>query len=103
MTGVQTCALPIFAAPYDAIVMPTVACIAPAIADVDRSDDEFFRWNARILRNNGLINFLDGCAVTLPCHAGGGAPVGLMVCGPAMSDRRILSVSAAVERTLSRD
>ena len=90
------------AEPYDAIVMPTVACIAPAIADADRSDDEFFRWNARILRNNGLINFLDGCAVTLPCHAGGGAPVGLMVCGPAMSDRRILSVSAAVERALSR-
>jgi len=91
------------AAPFDAIVMPTVACIAPAIADADRSDDEFFRWNARILRNNGLINFLDGCAATLPCHAGGGAPVGLMVCGPAMSDRRILSVSAAIERALSRD
>ena len=91
------------AAPFDAIVMPTVACIAPAIAEVERSDDDFFRWNARILRNNGLINFLDGCAVTLPCHAAGNAPVGLMVCGPAMSDRRILSVSAAVERALSRD
>ena len=91
------------AEPFDAMVMPTVACIAPAIADADRSDDDFFRWNARIVRNNGLINFLDGCAVTLPCHAGGGAPVGLMVCGPAMSDRRILSASAAVERALSRN
>ena len=90
------------AEPFDAIVMPTVPCIAPAIAEVERSDDEFFRWNARILRNNGLINFLDGCGATLPCHAPGGAPVGLMICGPAMSDRRILSVSSAVERVLSR-
>ena len=33
----------------------------------------------------------------------GTAPVGLMVCGPAMSDRRILAVAAAVERALSGD
>jgi aspartyl-tRNA(Asn)/glutamyl-tRNA(Gln) amidotransferase subunit A len=85
------------------IVMPIVARNAPTIAEVERSDEDFFRWNARILRNNGLINFLDGCAVTLPCHAPGSAPVGLMVCGPALHDRRILSVSAAVERALSRD
>jgi len=55
------------------------------------------------MRNTGLINFLDGCALTLPCHAKGAAPVGLMLCGPAMSDRRILAVAAAVERALSGD
>ncbi|HEX9396373.1 MAG TPA: amidase [Burkholderiales bacterium] len=90
------------AAPYDAIVMPTTPCIAPSIAAASASDEDYFRWNLRIMRNNGLINFLDGCAMTLPCHAPGGAPVGLMICGPALSDRRILSVSAAVERALSR-
>ena len=46
----------------------------------------------RILRNNGLINFLDGCAASLPCHEPGGAPVGLMVCGVAGSDRHTLAV-----------
>ena len=55
----------------------------------------------------GLVNFLDGCAVSLPCHARAHlpteAPVGLMVSGPAMSDRRILAVSAAVERALATD
>jgi aspartyl-tRNA(Asn)/glutamyl-tRNA(Gln) amidotransferase subunit A len=90
------------AAPFDAILMPTVPCVAPAIADVDRSDDDFFRWNARILRNNGLINFLDGCAATLPCQAQGSAPVGLMVCGLAGSDRRTLAAAAAIERALDR-
>ena len=90
------------AAPFDAILMPTVPCLAPAIADADRSDDDFFRWNARILRNNGLINFLDGCAVTLPVQEKGTAPVGLMVCGVAGTDRRTLAVAAAIERTLAR-
>jgi len=55
------------------------------------------------MRNTGLVNFLDGCAATLPCHAKGTAPVGLMVCGTAMSDRRTLAVAAAVERALPRD
>jgi aspartyl-tRNA(Asn)/glutamyl-tRNA(Gln) amidotransferase subunit A len=55
------------------------------------------------MRNNGLINFLDGCAATMPCHAPGTAPVGFMVCGAAGADRRILAVSAAIEKVLSRD
>ena len=90
------------AAPHDAIVMPSVPCVAPTIAEADASDEDYFRWNLRIMRNNGLINFLDGCAVTLPCHERGAAPVGFMVCGTAGRDRHVLAVSAAVERTLAR-
>ena len=91
------------AAPYDAIVMPSVPCVAPTIAETEAGEEAYFRWNFRIMRNNGLINFLDGCAVTLPCHEPGAAPVGFMVCGTAMSDRRILAAAAAIERALSRD
>jgi len=91
------------AAGFDAILMPTVPCIAPTIAEAEASDEDYFRWNTRILRNNGLINFLDGCAASLPCHEPGGAPVGLMVCGVAGSDRHTLAVSAAIERALARD
>jgi aspartyl-tRNA(Asn)/glutamyl-tRNA(Gln) amidotransferase subunit A len=90
------------AAPFDAIVMPSVPCVAPTIEEAEASDDDYFRWNLRIMRNNGLINFLDGCALTLPCQDFGAAPVGFMVCGTAMSDRHILAVSAAIERTLKR-
>jgi aspartyl-tRNA(Asn)/glutamyl-tRNA(Gln) amidotransferase subunit A len=91
------------AAPFDAIVMPTVPCIAPTIAQADASDEDYFRWNGRILRNNGLINFLDGCAASLPCHEPGSAPVGFMVCGIAGTDRHTLAAAAAIERALSRD
>ncbi|OGA72052.1 MAG: amidase [Betaproteobacteria bacterium RIFCSPLOWO2_12_FULL_65_14] len=91
------------AAPFDAILMPTIPCIAPTIEEADRSDDDYFRWNARLLRNNGLVNFLGGCAASLPCHEPGTAPVGLMVCGTAGTDRAVLAACAAIERTLAGD
>jgi len=90
------------AAPFDAILMPSVPCIAPTIAEAGASDEAYFRWNFRIMRNTGLINFLDGCAATLPIHERGAAPVGLMVCGIAGTDRRTLAVAVAIERALAR-
>jgi aspartyl-tRNA(Asn)/glutamyl-tRNA(Gln) amidotransferase subunit A len=88
------------AAAYDAMLMPTTPTIAPAIAEVDRSDEDYFRWNFRILRNVGIVNFLDGCAVSLPCHEPGAAPVGLSVFGVAMSDRHVLASAHAIEGAL---
>ena len=89
------------AAPFDAILMPTVPCAAPTIAETEASLDEYVRWNMRILRNCGLINFLDGCAASVPCHERGTAPAGLMVCGTAGTDRRTLAVARAIEQALS--
>ena len=88
-------------APYDAFLAPTSPCVAPTIAEASASDDAYFRWNGRILRNTGLVNFLDGCAATVPCHARGEAPVGLMVSGVAMADRHVLAVARAVEGALA--
>lgn len=82
---------------FDAVVMPTVPLVAPAIAELVASDDAYFRANGLMLRNPGLINFLDGCALSLPCHEPGSAPVGLMIAGTAMRDRRILAIGRAVE------
>ena len=90
------------AAPYDAIVMPTVPCVAPTIAQTEASMDDYVRWNMRILRNTGLVNFLDGCAASVPCHEPGAAPVGLTVCATAGTDRHTLAVAAALERALER-
>jgi aspartyl-tRNA(Asn)/glutamyl-tRNA(Gln) amidotransferase subunit A len=89
-------------APFDAMLMPTVPCIAPTIAAVLGSNDVFGDYGARIVRHCGFINYLDGCASTLPCHPPGTAPVGLMVAGVAMQDHHILAVSSAIERVLRR-
>jgi aspartyl-tRNA(Asn)/glutamyl-tRNA(Gln) amidotransferase subunit A len=87
-------------APYDAFLMPTTPCVAPTIAEVDATDEDYFRWTMRILRNVGVVNFLDGCAATLPCHEPGSPPVGLSVAGKGGEDRHVLAVAAAIERSL---
>jgi aspartyl-tRNA(Asn)/glutamyl-tRNA(Gln) amidotransferase subunit A len=85
---------------YDALLLPTVPVVAPAIAELTASDEAYFGANGLILRNPTMINFLDGCALSLPCQAPGSAPVGLMVAGPAMSDQRILAIGLAIEASL---
>ncbi|MEO6920698.1 MAG: amidase [Collimonas sp.] len=87
---------------YDALIMPTVPIVAPAIAELEASDEAYFAANGMILRNPSLINFLDGCALSLPCHAAGDAPVGLMLTGVAGQDRKILEIGLAVEAALHR-
>lgn len=82
---------------YDALIMPTTPIVAPAVADLVASDDAYYAANGLILRNPTLINFLDGCALSLPCHAPDTAPVGLMIAGSNGADRRILAVGLAIE------
>ncbi|MGB6103149.1 MAG: amidase [Pusillimonas sp.] len=86
---------------YDALLMPTVPIVAPAIQSLQESDDAYFTANRLILRNPTLINFLDGCALSIPCQPAGTAPVGLMIAGPAMHDQHILNVGAAIEAALA--
>lgn len=85
---------------YDAMLMPTVPIVAPPIAALEGSDEAYFAANGMILRNPALINFLDGCALSLPCHAAGEAPVGLMLAGVGGQDRKILEIGLAVEALL---
>lgn len=88
---------------YDAVLSPTVPLVAPPIAEVApgaERDEQFFRVNALLLRNTSVINMLDGCALSLPCHVPGELPVGLMVWHGALRDDTILNLSQQVERHL---
>ncbi len=85
---------------FDALLMPTVPVVAPRIDELRDSDEAYFAANGLILRNPTLINFLDGCALSLPCHRAGEPPVGLMLAGPAMADAHILALGLGVEQTL---
>jgi aspartyl-tRNA(Asn)/glutamyl-tRNA(Gln) amidotransferase subunit A len=88
------------AEPFDALVMPTVACVAPPIAAVSDDDDAYHRANRLILRNPAVVNFIDGCALSIPCHEPGKLPVGLMLADTALHDGHLLSVGLAVEAAL---
>jgi aspartyl-tRNA(Asn)/glutamyl-tRNA(Gln) amidotransferase subunit A len=83
-------------APYDALVAPTVAMTPPVIADL-AGDAAYTRANMLSLRNCALINTVDGCAISLPCHRDGEAPVGLMLAAAGGSDRTIFEIAAGIE------
>jgi aspartyl-tRNA(Asn)/glutamyl-tRNA(Gln) amidotransferase subunit A len=83
-------------APYDALIAPTVAITPPVIADLAH-DAAYTKANMLSLRNCSLINTLDGCAISLPCHREGEAPVGLMLAATGGSDRRIFELAAGIE------
>ncbi len=80
----------------DALVYPTVACIPPAISETD-TVDKMRTVNMRCLRNTAAANYFDGCAVSLPCHEPGSAPVGLMLSAMNGDDEKLYSIAAAIE------
>jgi aspartyl-tRNA(Asn)/glutamyl-tRNA(Gln) amidotransferase subunit A len=86
---------------FDVMLAPTVACVPPPLAPLARDDRAYARADLRCLRNTSVVNALDGCALTLPCHREGEAPVGLMAFAPAGRDRALLAVGMALEAALA--
>lgn len=85
---------------FDALLCPTVPIVAPPIDTLVASDDAFFKANGLLLRNTFAINYLDGCAFSLPCHAPGALPIGLMLASVRGDDARLAAVALAVEAVL---
>ncbi len=88
-------------AEFDALVMPTCPILPARIAEVE-DEREYARVNALSLRNTSSGNFFDRCAISLPCHAPGEPPVGLMLMGETMGDERLFAIAAAVEVVVGR-
>lgn len=86
---------------FDAMLSPTVPVVAQPIAPLLADDAAFFATNALLLRNPAVVNLLDGCALSLPCHELGEMPVGLMVWSGALRDDVVLDASLAIEAALA--
>lgn len=87
----------------DAVLSPTVPIVAPPLAEVapgTERDEAFFRLNGLLLRNPSVVNMLDGCALSLPCHKPGELPAGLMVWHGALRDDVILNIAQQIENLL---
>ncbi|MBT9506501.1 amidase [Rhodoferax sp.] len=90
---------------FDAFLSPTVPIVAPPIADIapgSQRDEAFFRVNTLLLRNTSVINMLDGCAISIPCHELGELPVGLMIWAGAMRDDPVLNIAQKIESILQK-
>lgn len=86
----------------DVWLLPTVPRIAPLISDLVSDDAAYMQANATMLRNSSIFNFLDGCALSIPCHLPGEAPVGLMLAAPSGGDHQLLRIGAAIEAALAK-
>ncbi|MBN9087813.1 MAG: amidase [Reyranella sp.] len=80
---------------YDAVIMPTCAIVAPTLDEVS-TPEGFTKKNLLLLRNTTVGNFLDRCGISLPCHQAGELPVGFMLMGEAMADKRVLAMARSV-------
>lgn len=85
----------------DAWLMPSVATVAPQLTPLAQDDNHFFATNGLVLRNTSVLNFLDGCALSLPCQAPGELSVGLSIGGLNGQDARVLQVARSVEALLN--
>jgi aspartyl-tRNA(Asn)/glutamyl-tRNA(Gln) amidotransferase subunit A len=65
-------------------------------------DAEFWRVNNLLLRNTSVVNMLDGCAISLPCHTPAELPVGLMLWHGAMHDHAVLQLALWAEACLDQ-
>ncbi len=88
--------------PFDCLLMPTCAAVAPPVGELDDDEAAYGVANLRMLRNTTVGNFLDRCAFTLPCHAAGTAPVGLMLMAATGHDDWLARIALAVETVLRR-
>ncbi|HXP96786.1 MAG TPA: amidase [Telmatospirillum sp.] len=78
------------------LLLPTVPLLAPDISRLVEDEVEFHRINGLLLRNTRVANLFDLPAISLPVP-GAPLPVGLMLMGRRLADRRLLSVAGAVE------
>ena len=85
---------------YDAMLMPTTPDTAPTITQASANDEDYIRFNSRMLRNTSVVNMFDGCALSVPCHDPGTAPVGMMIAGTQNTDHSILAIGLAVEAVI---
>jgi len=87
---------------YDALLMPTVPVVAPLLSVLE-DERIYHETNLLMLRNPSIANFLDRCAISLPCHSEGEVPVGLMLMGTQGGDADLLSIARCVEQGLAGD
>jgi aspartyl-tRNA(Asn)/glutamyl-tRNA(Gln) amidotransferase subunit A len=73
--------------------------IPPRLSDLD-TDEAYLAANRRVLRNPAVANILDRCAITIPCHVPGEAPVGFSLMGKTGDDAALLALAMHIEPIL---
>ena len=87
---------------HGVFLMPTAAASPPPIAALEADAEIYRAANVAALRNTRLGNYLDCCALTLPCGRDqNGVPVGLMLMAPPGEEERLLRLGHAIEPVIA--
>ena len=83
------------------VVCPTTPHVAMPIAPLEADVEEFFRVNAKTLRNTMLGNFLDWCGLSVPSGTDrDGMPTGFLFSAQHGRDDDVLSTGLALESAI---
>ena len=82
---------------FDAVLMPTAPNLPPNAQRLLEDDDYYVAENLLALRNTRVGNLMGLAAITLPA---GTPSCGIMLCGQAMGERRLLRIASAAEAAL---
>jgi aspartyl-tRNA(Asn)/glutamyl-tRNA(Gln) amidotransferase subunit A len=83
----------------DALLVPTCMISAAPLATIDESQDTYNSFNGKYNRNAGLGNYLNLCAVSVPCGTtSAGLPIGLMIYCKPFQENVALRVAYAYEQ-----
>ena len=83
---------------FDAIILPTVPTLPPAVDRIAADGELFVAENLLSLRNTRIGNLMGLCALTLPT---GTPSAGISVLAPPMDEDRLLRLGAAIESAMA--
>ena len=87
---------------HGVFLMPTAAASPPPIAALEADAEVYRTANVAALRNTRLGNYLNCCALTLPCGRDqNGVPVGLMLMAPPGEEEHLLRLGHAIEPVIA--
>ena len=87
-------------APGELLAHPTVPQLAPPLVPLLLDDELFDQTNALMLRNTLIGNFLDMCAISVPCGPDGSLPIGFQLAAPRHEDDRLLNAAMRLEQVI---
>lgn len=86
------------ASKFDILIAPTVPTVAPLLEDVDSNPEKF---GCQLSQNTRAVNWVDGCAATVPMNPHGMPGTGLMLIGRAGRDWHVLEMASLIDKVIA--
>ncbi len=83
---------------YDILIAPTVPIVAPLLEDAASKPE---KSGSQLSQNTRAVNWVDGCAATIPMNLHGTPGTGLMLIGRAGQDWHVLEMASLIDKVVA--